>query len=73
MSTPRTEAAKFKSAQDCTGQTGWLCWASHAEQLEGELQNMTHLARRLLAELEYFDCDDRGQDLKSEAQHHLSK
>lgn len=35
--TPRTDKAKWESAQDCYGQTGFLCWASHAEELETEL------------------------------------
>lgn len=34
---PRTDAAKFRSDPDCYGQTGWLVFASHAEQLETEL------------------------------------
>lgn len=71
MPTPRTDAVKWQSAQDCYGQSCDLVRADFAAELETELQQARDLITRLHTELCCFDCDDRGQDLKEETRIYL--
>lgn len=78
MSTPRTDAAKFKIC--CSADPYNEVVSEHvAAELETELQETNALVyearalvKRLYDELATFDCDDSGQDLKAEVRAYLN-